>query len=57
MRKCAVPWMVASAHLGAEMGVLVWVVSGAIVLSLAMLGYVVVDFIRWRRVLDEHDEL
>ena len=55
--KCAVlGWW--QAHIrGNEMGVLVWVVSGAIVLSLALLGYLVVDFVRWQRVLDENDEL
>jgi len=39
------------------MGVLVWVASGAIVLSLALLGYLAVDYIRWRKVLDENDDL
>jgi hypothetical protein len=49
--------MVAAHIWGTEMGVLVLVASGAIVLSLALLGYLVVDFIRWHRVLDENDEL
>jgi hypothetical protein len=39
------------------MGVLVWVASAAIVVSLALLGYLVADFVRWQRVLDENDEL
>lgn len=52
------PWRVANAYLGCrKMGVLVWVASGAIVLSLVLLGYLVVDFIRWQRVLDKNDEL
>jgi hypothetical protein len=37
--------------------VLFWVASGAMVLLLALLGYLMVDFIRWRKVLEENDEL
>jgi len=29
----------------------------ALALSLAPLGYLMVDFIRWQKVLDENDEL
>lgn len=43
--------------LGAAMVALVWVVLGTIVVSLALVGYAVVDFIRWSRLLDKSDEL
>lgn len=49
------PWIGKRTFFGTEMGVLVWIASGAIVLSLALLGYLVVDFIRWQRILDESE--
>jgi len=49
--------MVAAHIWGTEMGVFLWIAFGALALSLALLGYLMVDFIRWHKVLDENDQL